>query len=139
MRCGIPNAFILYITMYKMHVTLCSYCAIRILIYKTFPVHMKEVTRMCLRCVVIERWILLYILLLIIIYIYISVKKLKTLKIYAVMLRLVSDVFLNIIKFCCVWLTHHCIFLCVNLLTRVPKDPLLQYNPSDLKFVYAVQ
>ena len=31
---------------------------------------MKEVTRMYLRCVVLERWILLYILLLIIKYVY---------------------------------------------------------------------
>jgi len=56
---------------------------------------MKEVTRMYLRCVVIELWILLYILLLInnIIYVYISIKMLKTLKNYAVMLRLVSDIF----------------------------------------------
>jgi hypothetical protein len=35
MRCGIPNAYILYITMYKMHVSLCSYCTIRIPISKT--------------------------------------------------------------------------------------------------------
>ena len=34
-RCGIPNAYILDITMYKMHVSLCSYCTIRILISKT--------------------------------------------------------------------------------------------------------
>jgi len=58
---------------------------------------MKEVTRMYLRCGVLERWILLYIY----IYIYIvanyktcvSVKTLQTLKNYAVMLHLVSDVF----------------------------------------------
>jgi hypothetical protein len=35
MRCGIPNAYILDITMYKMHVLLCSYCTIRILVSKT--------------------------------------------------------------------------------------------------------
>ena len=35
MRCGIPNAYILDITMYKMHVSLCSYYTIRILISKT--------------------------------------------------------------------------------------------------------
>ena len=35
MRCGIPNANILDITMYKMHVSLCSYYTIRILISKT--------------------------------------------------------------------------------------------------------
>jgi len=35
MRCGIPNAHILDITMYKMPVSLCYYCTIRILISKT--------------------------------------------------------------------------------------------------------
>jgi len=35
MRCGIPDAYILDITMYKVHVSLCSYCTIRILISKT--------------------------------------------------------------------------------------------------------
>jgi len=35
MHCWIPNAYILDITMYKMHVWLCSYCTIRILISKT--------------------------------------------------------------------------------------------------------
>jgi len=35
MRCGIPNAYILDITMYKMHVSLCSYYTIRIPISKT--------------------------------------------------------------------------------------------------------
>ena len=35
MRCGIPNAYILDKTMYKMHVSLCSYFTIRILISKT--------------------------------------------------------------------------------------------------------
>jgi len=34
-RCGIPNAYILDITMYKMQVSLCSYCTTRILISKT--------------------------------------------------------------------------------------------------------
>jgi hypothetical protein len=37
MRCGIPNAYILDITMYKMHVSLCYYYIIRILISKTLP------------------------------------------------------------------------------------------------------
>ena len=32
MRCGIPNAYTLDKTMYKMHVSLCSYYTIRILI-----------------------------------------------------------------------------------------------------------
>jgi len=35
MRCGIPNAYILDKTMYKMHVSLCSYYTMRILISKT--------------------------------------------------------------------------------------------------------
>ena len=35
MRCWIPNAYILDITMYKMHVSLCYYCTIRIRISKT--------------------------------------------------------------------------------------------------------
>ena len=35
MRCGIPNAYILDIIMYKMHVSFCSYCTIRISISKT--------------------------------------------------------------------------------------------------------
>jgi len=35
MRCGIPNAYILHKTMYKMHVSLCSYYTIRIAISKT--------------------------------------------------------------------------------------------------------
>ena len=34
-RCGIPDAYILDITMYKMHVSLCSYHTIRILASKT--------------------------------------------------------------------------------------------------------
>ena len=35
MRCGIPNAYILDKTMYKMRVSFCSYYTIRILISKT--------------------------------------------------------------------------------------------------------
>ena len=35
MRCGIPNVYILNITMFKMHVSLCSFYTIRILISKT--------------------------------------------------------------------------------------------------------
>jgi hypothetical protein len=35
MRCGIPHAYILDITVYKMHVWLCSCCTIGILISKT--------------------------------------------------------------------------------------------------------
>ena len=35
MRCGIPNAFILDKTKYKMRMSFCSYCTIRISISKT--------------------------------------------------------------------------------------------------------
>ena len=35
MRCRIPNVYILYITMYQMHVPLCSYYTTRIVISKT--------------------------------------------------------------------------------------------------------
>ena len=35
MRRGITNAYILDITMYKMHVLLCSYCTVRVFISKT--------------------------------------------------------------------------------------------------------
>ena len=35
MRCGVPNAYFLDITMYKMHVSLCYYYTNWILIYKT--------------------------------------------------------------------------------------------------------
>jgi len=35
MRCGIPNAYIIDITMCKMHVSFCSYYKIRIPISKT--------------------------------------------------------------------------------------------------------
>jgi len=35
MRCGIPNAYILDITMYKMHVSFCSYCEIGMPDFKT--------------------------------------------------------------------------------------------------------
>jgi len=35
MICGIPNAYILDKTMYKMHVSLCSYYTLRLLISKT--------------------------------------------------------------------------------------------------------
>jgi len=53
---------------------------------------------MYLRYVVIELWIILYILLLITKYVC-NVKTLKTLKTYAVMLRLVSDIFLMLILY----------------------------------------
>ena len=64
MRCGIPNEYILEKTMYKMHVSLCSYNIVRILISKTLTSTYEEVTHIYLRCVVIELWIWLYILLL---------------------------------------------------------------------------
>ena len=35
MRCGIPNAYILDITVFKLHLTLCSYCTVRIIVSKT--------------------------------------------------------------------------------------------------------
>jgi len=35
MRCWIPNTYILDVTMYKMHVLLCSYCTVRIPISRT--------------------------------------------------------------------------------------------------------
>ena len=35
MRCGIPNVYVLDITMYKMDVSLCSYYRVKILISKT--------------------------------------------------------------------------------------------------------
>ena len=50
MPCGIPNAYILDITMYKMHVSLCSYytCIIRILISKTLSgTYEGDVFEMC--------------------------------------------------------------------------------------------
>ena len=61
MRCGIPNAYILDIIMYKMHVSLCSYYAIRILTSKTLTGTYGGGYTMYLRCVVIELWILFYI------------------------------------------------------------------------------
>jgi hypothetical protein len=51
MRCGIPNAYIFDITVYKMHVSLCSYYKIRILISKTltgtYEGHNMYVFKMC--------------------------------------------------------------------------------------------
>ena len=35
-RCWIPNAYIRDITVFKMYVSLCSYCTVRILISKTY-------------------------------------------------------------------------------------------------------
>jgi len=47
--------------MYKMHVLLCSYYTIRILISKTLTRTYEGGYTMYLRCVVIELWILTYI------------------------------------------------------------------------------
>jgi len=63
MRCGIQNAYIIDITMYKMYVSLCSYCTIRILISKILTGTYDGSYSMYLRCVFIELWIFLYILL----------------------------------------------------------------------------
>jgi len=75
MRCGIPQAYVLDITVYKMHVSLCSYCTVRILIPKsltgTYEGGYTYVFEMCS----IELWIFLYILLLIIKYVYINIAK----------------------------------------------------------------
>jgi hypothetical protein len=70
MRCGIPNAYILDITMFKMHVSLCSYCTLRILISETLTGIYEGGYTMHLRCFVIELWILLYIMLLTTKYVY---------------------------------------------------------------------
>jgi len=55
MLCGISNAYILDITMYKMHVPFCSYCTIGIPISKTSPVHMKEQNDKCILYIVLSR------------------------------------------------------------------------------------
>ena len=55
MRCGIPNAYILDKTMYKMYVSFCSYCTIGIPISKTSPVHMKEQNDKCILYIVLSR------------------------------------------------------------------------------------
>jgi len=70
MRCGIPNAYILDITMYKMYASLCSYYTIRILFSKTLTGTHEGGYTTYLRCVVIELWILLHIMLLITKYVY---------------------------------------------------------------------
>ena len=67
--------------------SLCSSYTIRLPISETLTGTYEGVTRMCLRCVVIELWILLHILLLI--NIYICVRTLKTLKLcsYAALVK----------------------------------------------------
>ena len=71
MHCGIPNAYILYIIMYKMHVSSCSYYTIRILISKiltgTYEGGYAYVFKMCCYRTLD---IVIYILLLIIKYVY---------------------------------------------------------------------
>ena len=65
MRCGIPNAYILDITMYKMHLSLCSYCTVRILTSKTSTgTYEGGYTYVFEICCYRQRWILLYVLLL---------------------------------------------------------------------------
>jgi len=62
MRCGIPNDYILDITMYKIHVLLCSYYTIRILISKTLTgTYEGGYTCVFEMCCYRQRWILLYI------------------------------------------------------------------------------
>jgi len=73
-----------------MHVSFCYYCTIGIRISLTLIGTYEGGYTVYLRCVVTERWIFLYILLLIIKY-YIRVKTLKPLKNYAIMLHLLSD------------------------------------------------
>jgi len=73
MRCGIPNAYILDIAMNKMHVSLCSYYTIRILISEILTVTYEGgytylFERCCYRT--LEIVIYVYILLLIIKYVY---------------------------------------------------------------------
>jgi len=46
MRCGITNAYILDINMYKMHVSLCSYCTIRIAYVQASIERLKTDTRL---------------------------------------------------------------------------------------------
>jgi len=55
MRCGIPNAYILDKTMYKMHVLFGSYCTVGIFISKTSPVHMKETKDTSMLYIVLSR------------------------------------------------------------------------------------
>ena len=65
MRCGIPKAYILDITVYKMHVLLCAYYTIRILISKTltgtYDGGYTYVFEMCYRTLDIVLYILLLI------------------------------------------------------------------------------
>ena len=71
MRCRIPNAYILDITMYKMHVLFCSYYTIRILISKTSTgTYEGGYTHVFEKCCYRMLDIVLYILLLITKYVY---------------------------------------------------------------------
>jgi len=71
-RCGIPSAYILVITMYKMHVSLCYYYnTIRILISKTLTgTYEGDYTYVFEMCCYRTLDIVLYILLLITKYVY---------------------------------------------------------------------
>ena len=70
MRCGIPNAYILDITMYQMLVLFCS-CIIRILISETLTgTYEGGYTYVLEVCCYRQRRILLYIMLLITKYVY---------------------------------------------------------------------
>ena len=62
MCCGIPNAYILDITMYKMYVSLCSYCTIRIPISKTLTgTYEGGYTYVFEMCCYRQHWLLFYI------------------------------------------------------------------------------
>jgi len=89
MCCGIPNTYILDITMYKMHVSLCSYCTVRILISKTLTgTYEGGYTFVFELCCYRTLDIVMYIFLLITKCVY----KCWNIKIYAVIMRLVSDI-----------------------------------------------
>ena len=76
-----------------MYVSLCSYCTIRMLISNTLTGIYEGCCMYVFEMCFYRTWdIVLYILLLITKYVH-SVTTLQTLKIYAVLLRLVSDIF----------------------------------------------
>ena len=71
MRCDIPNAYILHITMYKMHVSFCSYYTIRTLVSKTLTgTYEGGYTYVYEMCCYRTLDIVIYILLLITKYVY---------------------------------------------------------------------
>ena len=79
MRCGIPNAYVLDITMYKMYESFCSYCTIRIPISKTLT-GTYEGGDTCVFEMCCYRNLDIVIYMLLIQNMYIRVKTLKTLK-----------------------------------------------------------